>query len=52
MEFEIVAISAVIALGAFTQGLTGFGLALVSVPLLSLVVDVKMGCPLPVCLVG
>lgn len=46
MEFELIAISAVIALGAFTQGLTGFGLALVSVPLLSLVVDVKMAIPI------
>ncbi|TCP93477.1 hypothetical protein EDC44_11826 [Cricetibacter osteomyelitidis] len=36
----------VIALGSFTQGLTGFGLALVSVPLLSLCIDVKLAVPI------
>lgn len=45
MQIEYIAVSSVIALGAFTQGLTGFGLALVSVPLLSLVIDVKMAVP-------
>ena len=32
MLMEIIVVSAIIALGGFTQGLTGFGLALVSVP--------------------
>ncbi|SKA27703.1 sulfite exporter TauE/SafE family protein [Consotaella salsifontis] len=39
-------ISAILALGSFVQGLTGFGLALTSVPLLSLVVGVKTAVPL------
>ncbi|WP_439236496.1 sulfite exporter TauE/SafE family protein [Lonepinella koalarum] len=42
----ILMISMVIGLGSFTQGLTGFGLALVSVPLLSLFIDVKLAVPL------
>ena len=45
MEFVTMVVCAVIALGAFVQGLTGFGLALVSVPLLSLVIDVKLAVP-------
>lgn len=44
MEFII--ISMIIALGGFVQGLTGFGLALVSVPLLSLFIDVKLAIPI------
>lgn len=43
---EIVWVISVILLGAFVQGLTGFGLALVSVPLLSLLIDVKTAIPL------
>lgn len=35
----------VILLGTFVQGLTGFGLALVSVPLLSMMLDVKVAVP-------
>jgi len=46
MQIEILLVGAVIALGGFTQGLTGFGLALVSVPLLSFVVDVKTAVPI------
>ena len=46
MFFEIMLVSAIIALGSFTQGLTGFGLALVSVPLLSMAVDVKAAVPI------
>lgn len=42
----IVLIAVIIALGSFTQGLTGFGLGLVTVPLLSLVVDVKVAVPM------
>ncbi|WP_263771001.1 sulfite exporter TauE/SafE family protein [Propionivibrio soli] len=38
-------VAAVILLGTFVQGLTGFGLALVSVPLLSLLLDVKLAVP-------
>ncbi|MCK3658105.1 hypothetical protein A4G18_05100 [Pasteurellaceae bacterium Pebbles2] len=43
---NIFIISIIIGLGSFTQGLTGFGLALVSVPLLSLFLDVKIAIPL------
>ncbi len=44
---EIYLIAAVILfVGAFTQGLTGFGLALVSVPLLSLVMEPKLAVPI------
>ena len=46
MYFEIFIVSLIIALGSFTQGLTGFGLALVSVPLLSMAVDVKAAVPI------
>lgn len=46
MYLEIFAISVIIALGSFTQGLTGFGLALVSVPLLSMTIDVKAAVPI------
>ena len=46
MLIEIIVVSSIIALGSFTQGLTGFGLALVSVPLLSMVVDVKAAVPI------
>ncbi len=45
METTIL-ISLIIALGAFTQGLTGFGIALVSVPLLSLIIDAKLAIPI------
>jgi uncharacterized membrane protein YfcA len=40
------AVVAILILGSFVQGLTGFGLALVSVPLLSLLLDVKTAVPL------
>lgn len=43
---EIAWVAGVILLGTFVQGLTGFGLALVSVPLLSLLLDVKLAVPL------
>ena len=43
---EIAWVAGVILLGTFVQGLTGFGLALVSVPLLSLLLDVKVAVPL------
>ena len=46
MDMTVILVSLIIALGGFTQGLTGFGLALVSVPLLSLVVDAKMAVPI------
>jgi uncharacterized membrane protein YfcA len=42
---EVIWVAAVILLGTFVQGLTGFGLALVSVPLLSLMLDVKVAVP-------
>ena len=43
---EIAWVISVILLGTFVQGLTGFGLALVSVPLLSLLLNVKVAVPL------
>ena len=46
MDTTVILISLIIALGGFTQGLTGFGLALVSVPLLSLTVDAQMAVPI------
>ena len=42
---EVAWVAGVILLGTFVQGLTGFGLALVSVPLLSLLLDVKLAVP-------
>ncbi len=45
MDISLIWVAAVILLGAFIQGLTGFGLALVSVPLLSLMLDVKLAVP-------
>ena len=42
---EVAWVAGVILLGTFVQGLTGFGLALVSVPLLSLLLDVKIAVP-------
>ena len=42
---EVAWVVSVILLGTFVQGLTGFGLALVSVPLLSLMLDVKVAVP-------
>lgn len=45
LDFYIITIALIIGLGSFTQGLTGFGLALISVPLLSLVIDVKQAIP-------
>lgn len=46
MDITIILVSLIIALGSFIQGLTGFGLALVSVPLLSMVIDAKMAVPI------
>ena len=39
-------IGLIIFLASFTQGLTGFGFALVSIPLLSLIIDIKTAIPL------
>lgn len=36
----------IIAFASFIQGLTGFGFALISIPLLSLVIDIKTAIPL------
>jgi uncharacterized protein len=42
MPFEIfVLVALVIFFASFTQGITGFGFALVSVPLISMIIDVK-----------
>lgn len=46
MLTEIILIGLIIFLAAFNQGLTGFGFALTSIPLLSLVVGVKEAIPL------
>ncbi len=47
MSLEIFSIvAAVIFFASFTQGMTGFGFALVSVPLISFLVDVKYAIPL------
>ncbi|SMB78132.1 hypothetical protein SAMN05660772_00039 [Pasteurella testudinis DSM 23072] len=43
---DAIIISLIIAFGGFVQGVTGFGLALVSVPLLSLFIDVKLAIPI------
>lgn len=46
MLTEIILIGLIIFLAAFNQGLTGFGFALTSIPLLTLVVGVKEAIPL------
>lgn len=46
MDTTIIFISLIIALAGFTQGLTGFGSALVSVPLLSLIVGAQTAVPI------
>lgn len=43
---EIILIGLIIFLAAFNQGLTGFGFALTSIPLLSMVVGIKEAIPL------
>lgn len=45
MSITVVLVALIIMLGGFIQGLTGFGLALVSVPLLSTILDVKVAIP-------
>jgi len=46
MPIEFLIPPIILLLGGFVQGLTGFGLALVSVPLLSLAIGVKTAVPL------
>lgn len=46
MDTTIILISMIIALAGFTQGLTGFGSALVSVPLLSLIISAQTAVPM------
>lgn len=46
MDTTIILVSMIIALAGFTQGLTGFGSALVSVPLLSLIVGAQTAVPI------
>jgi uncharacterized membrane protein YfcA len=46
MGSTIIILSLIIVLSAFTQGLTGLRLVLVSVPLLSLTIDAKMAVPI------
>ncbi len=43
---EIILIGLIIFLASFNQGLTGFGFALTSLPLLSLIIDIKEAIPL------
>lgn len=46
MDTTIILVSLIIALAGFTQGLTGFGSAMVAVPLLSLVVGAQTAVPI------
>lgn len=46
MDTVIILVALIIGLGGFTQGLTGFGSALVSVPLLSLIIEAKIAVPI------
>lgn len=46
MDTTLIFVSMIIALAGFTQGLTGFGSALVSVPLLSLIVGAQTAVPI------
>lgn len=41
MDISYIAAAAIILIGAFTQGLTGFGFAMISVPLLSVFMEIK-----------
>lgn len=43
---EIILIGLIIFLASFNQGLTGFGFALTSLPLLSLIIDIKEAIPI------
>lgn len=43
---ELIVVSFAFFLGSFVQGLSGFGAALVAIPLLSLVIDIKTAVPL------
>ena len=46
MDTSLIFISMIIALAGFTQGLTGFGSALVAVPLLSLILGAQTAVPI------
>lgn len=46
MDTTIILVSLIIALAGFTQGLTGFGSAMVSVPLLSMIVGAQTAVPI------
>ena len=46
MSLEFVLIAAIIFIGSLTQGMTGFGFALVSIPFLSMIIDIKLAIPL------
>ena len=46
MDTTVILVSLIIALAGFTQGLTGFGSAMVSVPLLSLIVGAQTAVPI------
>lgn len=46
MNEEIILIGLIIFLASFNQGLTGFGFAMTSIPLLSLIIEVKEAIPI------
>lgn len=46
MDTTTILISLIIFLGGFTQALTGFGLTLICVPLLSMTIDAKVALPI------
>ncbi|MDZ7764518.1 MAG: sulfite exporter TauE/SafE family protein [Melioribacteraceae bacterium] len=46
MTEETILIGLIIFLAAFNQGLTGFGFAITSIPLLSLIIDIKEAIPI------
>ncbi|MFA8342577.1 MAG: sulfite exporter TauE/SafE family protein [Rhodothermaceae bacterium] len=48
MSLEFILILVIIFVGSLTQGMTGFGFALVSIPLLSMIIDIKLAIPLAV----
>ena len=44
--FETIALASIVVVAGFLQGLTGFGFALVALPLLGLFIDIKTSIPL------
>ncbi|OGU58217.1 MAG: hypothetical protein A2V66_01455 [Ignavibacteria bacterium RBG_13_36_8] len=46
LEYDILYIALIIFLASFIQGFTGFGFAIISIPLLSLIINIKEAIPL------